>query len=177
MTCKINQKTWKYLSFGLIGVLVFGVTVLTLPQGYAQQTEGVLAILQDIREKITNVNDKVVQKNGVFLLENVEIPDGEEVRIQLIETPGDTVYVGTVNFGFAAGLPDRVILDCGLAGGILFDTGNGRDEVDRRITMPFACSSLTLRLFDFVDDSDDFFQVQVIAGYEEIPTPLHDDND
>lgn len=170
-----TKNTWKYLSFVLIGILAFGVAVTGLPKAAAGPPSGsvgedMMKLFSQIRDTLLGIDEQVNPSKGVNLLKNIELTPNDETQVVVIPSQPDTIYVGTVNFGFAGNAPDRIILDCGFAGGELYDTATDPTTTGH-LTFDFACSSLTLRLFD--DDGLGLStQAQVIAGYEEIPAPL-----
>lgn len=79
---KQTKNTWKYLSFVLMGILAFGVTVTTLPQAMAKPPEGtpgedMMAILQQIREIVLGIDEKVAGIDANVTAIDSNLADGK----------------------------------------------------------------------------------------------------
>lgn len=178
---KPTKNAWKYLSFVLMGILAFGVTVTTLPQAMAKPPDGspgedMMMLLTQIRDAVLGVQetaDEINEKTGFktieFDLNRNPSDDGNEV-VEILPFVEDHAYTGHFEMALIANNGNDLIVSCGTE-----NTGIGGFQIVRQedgssgaFERDFTCASLSVVFVDRNDGTDapDSFAVGILSYTE-----------
>ncbi len=141
---KQTMNGWKYLSFVLMGILAFGVTVTTLPKAVAVPPEGgtgdqMMMLLTQIQEAVFGIEETVESQSNHVQRGQVKIDQDVDSGFWLLGEESDnantiipeTVYSGHITLLLVGGI-DEVELKCFL-GDIDEDDPTHRFVINRAI--------------------------------------------